>query len=150
MKIIKDKPPNWADIVKVFPSVSKTPTVVFAYGEVIYSPSSETLPEAILAHEKVHSDRMLELPGGPEEWWQRYLSDIQYRFEEELLAHCIEFEVLSKGQPRNARRAFLKHVSDKLSSPIYGPMCNRAFAKESIKQLLEDIRLPTKEDKEIT
>lgn len=141
MKIIKARPPNFDRIISVFPAVLKAPGVVFCYGEVVYSPSSETLPEAILAHERVHSDRQLELPGGPEEWWDRYLLNQGFRFEEELLAHVIEYEFLSKLSPsRTNRRLFLKHVSEKLSSEIYGPMCNKAQAKASIKQLLEDIK----------
>lgn len=141
MKIIKARPPNFDRIVSAFPAVLKASGVVFCYGEVVYSPSSETLPEAILCHERVHSDRMLELPGGPEEWWDKYLSDQGFRFEEELLAHVIEYEFLAKLSPsRTNRRLFLKHVSEKLSSEIYGPMCNKAQAKAAIKQLLEEIK----------
>lgn len=146
IKILAEKPPVWDRIIKAFPEVLRSPGIVFAYEGCIFVPNgsrtgSVTLPEAILAHERVHLDRQNELPGGPEEWWDRYLLDQGFRFEEELLAHCIEYEFLAKLSPsRTNRRLFLKHVSEKLSSEIYGPMCNRSQAKASIKQLLEDIK----------
>jgi hypothetical protein len=142
MKIIKEKPPNYKEICEAFPSVLKTPTVVFCWGDIIYSPSTDELPEALHAHENVHSDRQLQFEGGPQKWWEKYLINKTFRFEEELLAHSIEYEYLAlRSRSRKERRFFLRHISEKLASPIYGPMVSEDKAKQHIRKLIKEIKL---------
>ena len=135
MKIIKEKPPIWDAVVEAFPSVLRSPSVVFCYGDSIYAPGledpSQGLPEAIITHEKVHSLRQGD---NPDKWWKEYIINKEFRFYEELLAHVAEYEFLAKRtNNRNQRRLYLSHIADKLSSPIYGSMVKRDKAKLFIK-----------------
>jgi hypothetical protein len=49
------------------------------------------MPLEILAHEACHSIQH-EQQFGPEAWWDQYLADKRFRFEQELQAHRIEYQ----------------------------------------------------------
>lgn len=129
MIIKQARPPNFDAIVAVFPMAANR-GVVFCYGDTIYAPHSQTLPEAIVAHERVHSERQAIL--GLELWWDKYLSDAKFRYYEELLAHKAEYEFIADGKPRNQRRRALIEIAKKLSSPLYGWRITAEKAKADI------------------
>lgn len=135
MKVINGKrPPNIDAIAAVFP-MARGPNVVFAYGKKIFNPSGEKLPNEIIEHEKVHGERQLALKGGVEEWWKRYLNDLDFRYEEELVAHRKEYRTLTEEAPsRQMRRGALKHVAKKLCSPLYGKMVTMDQAMKDLKK----------------
>lgn len=129
MKIIKTRPPNFNEIIKVFPMAAGR-GVIFAYGDTIYAPFIEVTPE-LIAHENVHGHRQLKM--GVEEWWKRYLEDIPFRYEEELPAHRAEFRHLcSMSGNEKWRRMHLDMVAMKLAAPLYGRMVNLKQAKQDI------------------
>lgn len=119
-KIIVSRPPNYADIREVFPMAANE-GVIFAYAPNIYVPSGASLPPELIAHESVHIQRQLAI--GVELWWEKYLTDLPFRYEEELLAHRAEYQALCELQPnRQGRRSNLKHVAKKLSAGLYNKM----------------------------
>ena len=87
MKIEIAKPPNFDDIVKVFPRATD-PAVIFAYGDTIYNPSGGFVSPILIAHEEVHGVQQAHQT--PEGWWANYLSSPQFRYAQELSAHAAE------------------------------------------------------------
>lgn len=133
MRIICERPPNFDDIVKVFP-MADNPGIIFAYWNTIYNPSGGEIPIPLKKHEAVHCVRQGETEAGTIEWWDKYLKDIEFRYEEELLAHRAEYQSCVDLAPhRNARRKALKHIASKLASPLYGPMVTVKKARMVLK-----------------
>jgi len=142
VKVIRDRPPLFDDIDRVFHIRGQS--ILFAWGDCIYVPSgSLEISPALISHERVHGDRQLSYapPGAsrllftPEElihlWWRRYLVDIDFRRKEESLAHIAEYRHLCEhAGGRNQRRRHMSIVASKLSSPLYGPMMNKAEARQ--------------------
>ena len=133
MKILIENPPNIDDIDKVL-HVKDKPGVLFTYGDSIYNPFNVDLPPWIISHEEVHCER--QMVHGPEYWWDKYLKDIGFRYEEELLAHQREYQVYcAMARSRNERRLGLKVMAKRLSSDLYGSVISFKDAKEEIKNV---------------
>ena len=132
MQQVVDYPPNINDIRAVFPITGQE---IFTWNDTIYNPSGAKLPQWLIAHESVHMQQQAE---DPESWWTRYLVDPQWRFEQELEAHRAEFNVycISPGalMNRNKKRAFLKALARRLSSPIYGRCATYQQCRMAIKR----------------
>ncbi len=135
MSIVRGEfPPNIDEIAAVFPFVrDKAKPILYAYGDKIYNPASVYIPVHLLAHECIHSlqqrDTTVEL------WWQRYLADAEFRFEQELEAHRVEYERYGKDWSRPFRRHYIKTCAERLAGPLYGNHVSRDKAKRLI---LED------------
>jgi len=131
MKIIIARPPNFEDIVRVFPTADN-PNIIFAYNNAIYSPSGFDISEHLIAHEQVHCKRQGNLTG-TEIWWNEYLSNPEFRYNEELLAHRAEYRSMIRNAiNRNQRRNSLKIVSKKLALPLYENMVSKKQAGKDI------------------
>ena len=136
MRIIRELPPNHSDILKVFPFASN-PEILYAFGDAIYTASQSEIPHFLLRHEEAHGIRQLTLEGGVEAWWDAYLSDVKFRYVEELVAHRVEYEARIEGAVnRQQRRLALKEVARRLSAPMYGSMKSAANAKKDIMALV--------------
>lgn len=132
MRIVFDYPPLFDEINAQFQIAGKA--VIFAWGDLIYNPMRITIPVELMAHEAVHGRRQ---SGDIEGWWRRYVDNISFRLAEELPAHREEYRILLEmAQNRQQRRACLKNMAVRFSNPLYGPMLNRARARE----LLLDLR----------
>lgn len=124
MQLSKSFPPNYSAIITAFPHVARSPGVIFCYGETIHAPGRDVTPYDV-AHERVHSERQGSDPAG---WWDRYLSDPQFRFDEELAAHIAEYRWFA-GKPRNERRFMLRQIAQRLAGPLYGARITTRTAK---------------------
>lgn len=105
--------------------MARKPGVVFSYGQYIYAPPGAVLPLSphLVIHEAVHGERQLAI--GVELWWRHYLENLQFRYDEELLAHRAEYQSMVKhGFP--AQNA-LKGVAGRLASPLYS--CGYSLSK---------------------
>lgn len=136
MRIIEERPPNFADIVAVFPMATKA-GVIFAWGDAIYNPSGIVISPALMEHEGVHGRRQGDDPAS---WWRNYLSDPAFRLREEILAHCREYGWLCANGNRHARRAALVTVAGRLSSPLYGQMISPFEARRILKDAAREAR----------
>jgi hypothetical protein len=119
IKIVKENPPNFEDIIKVLPAATQA-GVIFAYDGVIYAPGDYDLPQWLIAHEEVHFAQQ-EFVGGAAIWWERYLADPEFRYAEEIVAHRTELRVFNACT--KDREAKVKHrlvCSVRLSSEQYG------------------------------
>ncbi len=110
-------PPNIDMIAEAFPMALK-PGVVFAYGDEIYVPSGKELTHHLKVHEAVHGLRQKEI--GLDFWWQRYIEDEVFRYNEELIAHFGEYRsMIVENQTRPFRRKVIKFIAKKLAHPLY-------------------------------
>ena len=133
IEIVHSRPPNFEDIRKVFP-MADLPNVIFAYGHTIYSPSTTPIPIPILKHEYTHCERQGTNEDGIIEWWDKYLKDIDFRYNEELVAHIAEYKKAAElSRNRQHKRMHLKIIAKRLSSPLYGRMITFEDAKKELK-----------------
>ncbi len=115
MKISTEFPPNY-EVLKAKFNPGKS--AIFTYGDTIYNPSGGVLTPELLAHEAVHIRQQAE---GVEAWWVRYMEDAQFRLEQELEAHRIEYQAFcARVKDRNKRAVFLSQIATRLASPMYG------------------------------
>ena len=139
MKTVRDWPPNIDTIASVMPQARTRRGVIFTYGNAIYNPHGSDLSGALIAHEQVHSERQGKTP---DQWWDAYLNDIGFRFNEELLAHIAEYRWWLKQRdstdPMNGFRtkgAFrLAQIAGRLSSSLYGGLVSYREATRLLKE----------------
>ena len=74
--------------------------------------------------------------GGPEKWWNRYLVDKQFRFDQELEAHRVEWRKVCEDFPTNRamRQMGLREIARRLAGSLYGHMITVDAAKREIKK----------------
>lgn len=130
MNIVSGKPPNFADIVAVFPE-AKRKGVVFAYGDTIYINGAAYLSPELRSHEGAHLER--QKANGPDAWWSRYLTDQAFRLEEEIIGHRAEYQTARNlMKDRNRLAAAFDTIAKRLSSPLYGNMISYSEARRMI------------------
>jgi hypothetical protein len=113
--IIIDRPPNFEQIKAAFPK-AESPGVLFAFDGAIYNPSGIVVPPALVAHENVHLTNQKHV--GAEYWWEKYLTDSEFRYCEELLAHVAEFK-MQRTRDRNFVARLMVHTALRLVAPLY-------------------------------
>jgi hypothetical protein len=133
--IFNDWPPNFESVLAVFPEADRT-GVLFAYDGAIYNPSEIPVPRALLAHENVHLKRQALC--GAARWWDQYLCDCEFRYNEELLAHVAEFQSLRGGGDRNFGARLLLHTALRLVAPLYNYEPPRTV-QQAVKDLRQEI-----------
>lgn len=134
MKVLYQLPPNYEDICSHIPAVRKTKTIVFTYGDTVYVPSGQPMPDDLAAHEAVHVERQ----SNPAEWWAKYLVDVQFRLDEELAAYRVQYAYAVEHYGRDHRRALLTHMTKDLSGAMYGKLITR---KEAIALITEGAKI---------
>lgn len=82
MRIVEEFPPNYELICTVLGIPPRETT--FAYGDIIYNPSGRELEPDIIFHEHVHRGQQGD---DPDAWWLEYLTNPQFRYEQELDAY---------------------------------------------------------------
>lgn len=124
-----ERPPNFEQIAARFGRPVYAKGVIFTYGDAIYNPSRVVLTRSLLAHETVHSRRQ---KADPAAWWAKYLAVKKFRFEEELIAHQVEYLIAAEGVGRSQRRLHLRQISERLAGKLYGNMTSVETAKQLI------------------
>lgn len=127
-KIVQEFPPNYEDICAAIPAVRRNPSIVFVYGDTIYSPSNAELRDDLIIHEEVHVERQTD----PEAWWQQYLTDPKFRLEEELVAYRAQWQYLMQNSERPIRRRILNSIAKDLAGAMYGKIVTRDEATKLI------------------
>lgn len=129
MKIKQGFPPNIEKIKKTFQLKG---TEVFTYGDTVYLGKGGSLDFSLIAHEQTHLDQQAKIPA--EEWWDKYLSDKNFRMSQELEAYRKQFKELKKGiKDRERLNQYLIFLAKSLSGPTYGNMCSVLEAMKMIK-----------------
>jgi len=118
MNVVYDYPPNYSAIITVFPDVITREGVIFTYGDTIYSPVVQDIPEHLHVHEMVH---MQQQGDNPEGWWDQYLVDEEFRLDQEVEAYHEQYEsVKDRMESTILQMQFLMVIAQDLSSSMYG------------------------------
>lgn len=117
VKIVFERPPVYDRIVK---AIGEPPAgAIFTYGDTIYVPSGSTPPGDLVSHERVHRAQQYGI--GIDKWWERYLVDVEFRVEQELMAYEQQMDYVRTGTRDKAKRgAALEHMARAMSGPMYG------------------------------
>jgi hypothetical protein len=110
MKIVKEHPPNFADISRI---LHPPPTAVFPYGDTIYAPQGGDIPADILFHETIHQKQQGD---NPEKWWAHYLYDKDFRYQQELEAYAKQYHFVCEHFPAKAKKECLAELAHELST----------------------------------
>lgn len=130
-EIIVSYPPNIEEIKAVFPAVTSTSGIIFAWGNTIYNPNNVPLSEALCAHEYIHGSRQTSDENAIIKWWRTYLEDPEFRINEEILGHKAELSVeLTNILDRNQRNKIVNLIAQRLSGPVYGNVITLKRARE--------------------
>lgn len=133
MKIVNEFPPFYDKVIAAIPGVAKESHVVFTYGDVIYNPSGDTMPEDLIVHEEVHGAEQFSL--GRDMWWELYLKSDAFRYWEELKAYRRQYRFFcEKYKDRNEQARFLDFIATCLSGPLYGQNRDKSKVKKAIRQ----------------
>ena len=128
MKFSKEKPPNWSRLEKVF-NVEWGGSLVVAYGDTIHH--TNPIDPSTVIHEGVHLLRQED----PEQWWERYIRDSRFRFEEEILAYREQYKFLKATiKDRNQLARMLWKLASDLSDP---KMYNLPFSHGECMKLIK-------------
>jgi tagatose-1,6-bisphosphate aldolase len=133
--IIIDRPPNFNQIQYAFPKAHDH-GVMFAYDGNIYNPSGNVIPPALISHEEVHILRQAGV--GAQYWWDKYINDSEFRYNEELLAHVAEFKTQRVSNDRNFGARLMMYTALRLVAPLYNYQPPRSL-QEAMKDLRREI-----------
>ena len=120
MKIVDSKPPEWimqGCLSKFRIDPGRT---VWTYGDTIFAPGRDALPDHIIAHEGVHARQQEAFDGGKDRWGEHYLINSQFRLEQEAEAYAAQYWFYcGKVSDRNRRALFRAQLAQQLSGPLY-------------------------------
>lgn len=134
MKIVNDYPPNYRAIVD---ALGEQPSAFFCYGDTIYNPSGREVPLDIEKHEEVH---MKQQGDNPELWWFRYLSEPDFRFEQELEAYGTQYAIAKQAVGGGKLLEWaLDNMSEAFASESYGSLISFAEARSKIRNFAKSV-----------
>lgn len=135
MKTSSELPPNYEQINAAF-HVDGLP-VVFTYGDTLYNvPKGYKLPDHLIVHESVHVRQQVD----PAEWWNRYITEPEFRVEQEIEAYGAQYRYFEEHfADRNARATFLFGLAKDLASPAYGSVIGFTRAQSRIRKAAKNI-----------
>lgn len=136
MNIVAEKPPEWimdGCLSQFRVDVNNT---YWTYGDTIFNPGGKEIPGPILSHEAFHMVQQREYDGGKDAWWKEYLINPDFRYEQELQAHAIEYAaVCDEVKDRNRRATHLRYISSRLAGPLYQAPVSQAEAMNAIRAI---------------
>ena len=127
MKIIYNKPPDhiYNACVEKF-GVDFEQGIMFAYDGALYT--KYVVPAFKLEHERTHIKQQLEY-GSADKWWEKYLSDNEFRLEQEIEAYKAEMRWLRAHVKDREAIAHIRHQNTiDLSSSMYGNLIPYSIA----------------------
>jgi len=127
MKIVNTPPPNYKEIQKHFPDANYEKGVLFTYGNTCYC-KSITLD--LVVHEETHTRQQTN----PDEWWNKYFTDKQFRLEQEVEAYRNQWIYIDNNvKDRNQKARMLHQIAVDLSGSLYGNLVSYSEAISLIK-----------------
>lgn len=139
MKIVKDFPPNYEEIISVLKGVQHEKNVIFTYGDTLYNPNTGDVDTDLLKHEETHAHQQEQY--GIKEWWSRYLIDDDFRITQETEAYYNQYiSYCSHERDRNKRTVYLYTLARDLSSDIYGGILSVSEAKSLIQSYKTNVK----------
>ena len=142
MRVLNERPPEWimdGCMSQFRVDVNHT---LWTYGDTIFNPGAFHISDSLLAHEALHSVQQREYEGGKDAWWKRYLTDAEFRFQQELQAHGIEYAALKKDvKDRNQQARALTQIAQRLSGPLYQIAMPYSECMKAIREIATAARL---------
>jgi hypothetical protein len=109
--------------------------VVFTYGDTVYNPNNIPISDDLKMHELTHADQQGHNDKDAKKWWEKYFTDPQFRFLQELEAYQNQYRFFCGViHDRNRRAKFLMKIAGDLSSALYGDICTQSQAMEMIRK----------------
>lgn len=133
MKIEKSLPPKsiW-ERVKNAGMTPNEQTVLFTYGDTLYNPGGQLIPDYLIEHEETHCKQQGD---NPDLWWERYLTEPYFRLSQETEAYANQYDFLCRViKDKNQQFRLLLEISKTLASPLYGNLIDRSIARKMIKE----------------
>ena len=128
MKIVVGYPPNFKEISA---TLTPSPRAIFTWGNIIYNPSGAHVTKDLIAHEEVHERQQ---NSAPETWWNWYLTDPQFRLQEEAEAYARQYQYICSG---NTNRNYQFQVLQALAMILASPMYNCSISVEEAMRLIK-------------
>ena len=124
-------PPNYDLILANFPKCEEQ-KAVFTYGSTIYNPFNVYITPDIEVHEQTHSERH----DNPDIWWHNYITDRDFRFNEELLAYAKQYRyAVDQIGSSKLTDWLLQKCAEALSSDLYKLGITYGEAKSKIRNM---------------
>jgi hypothetical protein len=131
MKVLIERPPMWEKIDAAFNVRGRA--VIFTFGDIVYNPMGVGVSKALIRHEAKHSVRQQREGWRPEMWWERYISDPEFRLDEEIHAHIAEYAYIKATErDRNRQARYLQGCAARLAGPLYGNLLTIGRARSII------------------
>ena len=128
MKIVPGHPPNISQIDQVL-GVRSSKSIIYTYGDTIYAPGGiGGVTEDLKVHESVHMEQQSAFDS-PDDWWDRYLEDPEFRLEQEIEAYRKQYEYINLHGNRKQRREAKREIAKTLASQMYGNIITRLDAE---------------------
>ena len=117
MKIIEQDPPHPLLLRIITAGMRPQYDTLFPWAPDIYNPSGLAIPPDIMIHEAAH---IAQQGNNPEAWWQRYITDKQFRFDQELKANREQYKFVCKVlKDRNDRARALRTIARNMAGEVY-------------------------------
>ena len=134
MKVYWDEQTNFPllkEVIKKFGITEKRLNdIIFTYGDTFYS--RLPLSYGLVAHEITHTFRQLEI--GKKEWWKKYISDDQFRLDEEIKAYRQQLKAYKRNDI-GLYKFMIPKIAEELSSNLYGNITTKAKAIKALDKI---------------
>lgn len=131
--IKKELPPNIENIRLA--GFGTDPEGIYAYAPDVFSLSKKEIPADIQYHEDIHIQRQGD---SPLLWWHKWLTDKDFRLEEELEAYARQAQWVKKNLGSKAAKEGLDEFAENLSSSMYKLNINFHKAHAMIRRKIQD------------
>jgi hypothetical protein len=135
MKTKSGFPPNIQQLKTFFDVETHKP--IFTYGDEIYAPYHEHVPEDIIEHEKIHIKQQKQFTN-PDIWWNKYILDTEFRLAQELEAYAHQYQWIKGISNTKIADEALIEMASNLSSPLYRLNISYGRAEKLIKKYGKD------------
>ncbi len=117
------KPPRFEEIQDIFhfdPDYT-----LFAWGDRVYNPGgkvrADEITSDVVVHERIHLEQQGHDYIKANEWWDKFITDPQFRLDQELEAYRAQYQYLCTiFKDRNKRNQIVTLMAKALASPMYG------------------------------
>ena len=138
IKIKIEKPPIYEAVCNAFKL--NLSDKIFTYGDTIYNPSGQELPDHIIEHEKVHMKQQNYNDKDAALWWGRFLRELAFRIDQEARAYAKQYLFICKSvKDRNQRAKIIVDLASVLSGPLYQNSIGQFEAVKEIKKYTNNL-----------
>lgn len=135
-EVIVGKPPVFDQVAQAF-QVNPI-NAFFTYGNKIYNPGNNMLPEYLICHEKVHMDQQNHNDTDAALWWGKYLRDPEFRVNQEAEAYGTQYAYMCQHIKQWRGRDAQIHLRSELARILAGPLYNHCVSHSEAMALIKE------------